>query len=156
MYGSPIRRLSRTTGSWPVAGHPWGNALPVEWRVTDAYELLASRRAEDVTSAALKVTWPACAKRRRPCTPRGTGVTPSRGGKYLRIMVVCLEVPWCTLRRPVPFKGKHTPVATSVAMRVGQTRDRAPNTGVHLIAVTPTWGVCLMVMTGRIHPKNPR
>jgi hypothetical protein len=35
-------------------------------------------------------------------------------------------VPWCTLRRPVPFKREHIPVATSVTIKVGQARDSKP------------------------------
>jgi hypothetical protein len=159
MYGSPIQKLSRTTGSWPVAGHPWGSALPVGWRATDAYELLISRRAEDVMSAAPKITMPACAKRRRTCTRRGMGVAPSRRGGYLQIVVVCLEVPGCMLRRPVPFKKECTTVATSVTIQVGQARDRKPGNWGHLHTTTstqPAKGFCLMVMKWLTHSKNPR
>jgi hypothetical protein len=119
--------------------------------------LLASRRAEDVTSAALKVTWPACAKRRRTCMRRGTGVAPSRRGKYLQIVVVSLEVPGCTLRKPVAFKREQIPVATSVTIKVGQARDRKPEIWGHLITTTPKQlasGFCLMAITWRTHTKS--
>ena len=128
MYRSLIRRSSRKTNNWPVAGHPWGCVLPVDWRVTDAYELLASRKAEYVTSAVPKDTSTEFAKRGKTYTRRGTGAKPSRREKYPHIRVVCLEVPGCMLRRPAMFTGNPVPVATSVAIEVGQTRDRKPNT----------------------------
>jgi hypothetical protein len=55
-------------------------------------------------------------------------VAPGRRKKHPQAVVVYLEVPGCTLRRPATFKGSPVPVATSVAIEVGQTRDRKPNT----------------------------
>jgi hypothetical protein len=55
-------------------------------------------------------------------------IAPGRRKKHPQALVVYLEVPECMLRRPAAFKGSPVPVATSVAIEVGQTRDRKPTT----------------------------
>jgi hypothetical protein len=153
MYRSLIRRSSRKTNNWPVAGHPWGCVLPVDWRVTDAYELLASRKAEYVTSAVPKDTSPEFAKRGKTYKRRATMAKPSRREKYPHIRVVCLEVPGCTLRRrsSAQFKREHIPVAIPVPIKTGLTRDKKPSMKNHLVATTHArteWKICPMVRTG--------
>ena len=53
---------------------------------------------------------------------------PGRRNKHPQVVVVYLEVPGRTLRRPATLRRSPVPVATSVAIEVGQTRDRKPNT----------------------------
>ena len=98
----------------------------MEWRVTDTYELLASRKAEHVTSAVPKDTSPEFAKRGKTFTRRVTEAKPSRREKYPHIRVVCLEVPGCTLRSPAALKGKFVPITAAVAAKIGQARGGKP------------------------------